>query len=79
MFLRLLVLLLFTVAAGVNDKASDTDRKSFFVRDLESSVKSRVCQLVNERSVLDRDFRGLAAKMKFDNRKIEFFSSLKYL
>ena len=57
----------------MNDKASDTDKKPFFVRDLDSSLKSKVCQLLNKRSVLKRDFRGLAAKMKFRNSEIEFF------
>ena len=57
----------------MNDKASDTDKKSFFVRDLDSSLKSKVCQLLNERSLLKRDFRGLAVKMKFENCDIELF------
>ena len=69
----MLVLLLFTVAAGVNDKASDTMKKPFFVRDLDSSLKSMVCQLLSKKSVLERDFRGLAAKMKFGNNNIELF------
>ena len=73
MFLRLLVLLLFTVAVGVNDRASDNNRKPFFVRDLDSSLKSKVCQLLNKKSVLKRDFRGLAAKMKFESSEIELF------
>ena len=57
----------------MNDKASDTDKKPFFVRDLDSSLKSKVCQLLNKKSVLKRDFRGLAAKMKFENSEIELF------
>ena len=65
--------MLFTVAPEVKDKASDTDKKPFFVRDLDSSLKSKVCELLNERSVLKRDFRGLAAKMKFENSEIEVF------
>ena len=65
--------LLFTVAVGVNDRASDNNRKPFFVRDLDSSLKSKVCQLLNKKSVLKRDFRGLAAKMKFENSEIELF------
>ena len=69
----MLVLLPFTVAAGVNDKASDTDKKSIFVRDLDSSIRSKVCQLLNKKSVLKRDFRGLAVKMKFENCEIELF------
>ena len=73
MFLRLLVRLLFTVAVGVNNRASDTKRKPFFVRDLDSSIKSEVCQLLNKRSVLNRDFRGLAAKMTFENSEIKLF------
>ena len=65
--------MLFTVAPEVKDKASDTDKKPFFVRDLDSSLKSKVCQLLNKKSVLKRDFRGLAAKMKFENNEIELF------
>ena len=57
----------------MNDKASDTDKKPFFVHDLDSSLKSKVCQLLNKRSVLKRDFRGLAVKMKFENSDIELF------
>ena len=65
--------MLFAVAAGVNDKASDTDKKPFFVRDLDSNLKSKVCQSLNKKSVLKRDFRELAAKMKFENSDIELF------
>ena len=32
-----------------------------------------MCQLLNKKSVLKRDFRGLAAKMKFENSEIELF------
>ena len=71
--MRLLIFLLFTVVTGVDDKACDTDRMPFFVQDLDSSLKSNVCQLLNKKSVLKRDFRGLAAKMKFENSDIELF------
>ena len=57
----------------MNDKASDTDKKPFFVRDLDSSLKSKVCQLLNKKSVLKRDFRGLAVEMKFENSEIKLF------
>ena len=57
----------------MKDKASDTDKKPFFVQDLGSSLKSKVCQLLNKRSVLKRDFRGLAVKMKFENSDVELF------
>ena len=65
--------MLFTVAPEVKDKASDTNKKPFFVRDLDSSLKSKVCQLLNKKSVLKRDFRGLAVKMKIENSEIELF------
>ena len=55
----------------MNDKASDTDKKPFFLRDPDSSLNSKVCELLNKRSFLKRDFRGLAAKMKFKNSEIE--------
>ena len=32
-----------------------------------------VCQLLSKKSVLERDFRGLAAKIKFGNNNIELF------
>ena len=63
-----------TVITEAGENAEDTSKKPIFVRDLDSDVKSRICALLNETSVLKRDYRGLAAKMKYDKDEIELFS-----
>ena len=43
------------------------------VRDLDRDKRERVCQMLNVKKVPKKDFRSLAAKMKFEKHEIETF------
>lgn len=47
--------------------------KQVLIQGVDEDVRSKVCQMLNKRSALNKDFRGLAAKMNYNKDEMDLF------